>query len=84
MNTRHTHQAYPVYPTGRRPLGRRQARLRRLLGILLIVVGSVWFCLRLTGLVGDLSSPFDTAGFVLSVPQAVCGMLIAYSIGRAR
>ena len=87
MNTRHTHQDYPVHPAGHRTLGRRQARRRQLLGILLIVVGSVWLCLRLSGRAGAVPLPigrvegtvamverFNTGDLALSVPHAVYGM----------
>ena len=96
MNTRHTHQDYSVHPAGHHTPGRRQARRRQVLGILLIVVGSVWLGLRLTGLVGDLPLPirwvegivgmlelFNTGDPALSVPQAACGMLAPYTIHRA-
>ena len=97
MNTPHAHQNYPVHVAGRHALSRSQARQRRLLGILLIVFGRVWFWLRLIGWVGDLPSPFGwlvgtiaTAGHfnagdvALAVPQAACGMLFPYTIRRVR
>ncbi len=97
MNTRHAHQNYPVHVAGRHALSRSQARRRRLLGTLLIVVGSTWFWLRLIGWVGDLPTPFGwlvgtiamadhfNAGDVaLAVPQAACGMLLPYTIRRVR
>ncbi len=88
MNTPYTHQDYPVHPASDHALVRRQARRRRLLGLVLIVVGSAWLWLRLTGQVGDLPLPirwmeeplglferFDTVNLALSLPQAACGML---------
>ena len=88
MNMGHTHQDYLVNPAGHYALGRRQARRRQLLGIVLIIVGSVWLCLRLTGRVGELPLPicwvaetvatlerFSIGELALSVPQAACGML---------
>ena len=97
MNTRHAHQNYPVHPAGRHALSRSQARRRRLLGTLLIVVGSTWFWLRLIGWVGDLPmlidlvegtvlmlGRFDAGDVALAVPQAACGMLLPCTIRRAR
>ena len=97
MNTRYTHQDYLVHPAGQNALDRLQARRRQLLGILLIVVGTAWFCLRLTGVVGDWPWPIrlvegtiamierlSAGAFALSVPQAACGMLAAYIIHSAR
>ncbi len=54
MNTPHSHQSYPIQPLNQRANGRPQARRRRLLGLLLIVVGTTWLWLRLIGWVGDL------------------------------
>ena len=81
MNMGHTHEDYPIHPAGHHTPGRRQARLRHLLGIVLIVVGSIWLCLRLTGVVGDLPLPIRLA---LSVPLAACGMLALYGNRRDR
>ena len=88
MHTRHTYQDHPVHPAGHHTLGQRQARRRQVLGILLIIVGSVWLYLRLTGRVGHLPSPiwwvegivamlerFSSGDLALSVPQAACSML---------
>jgi hypothetical protein len=97
MNTRHAHQNYPVHVAGRHALSQSQARRRRLLGTLLIVVGSTWFWLRLNGWVGDLPmlidlvegtvlmlGCFDAGDVALAVPQAACGMLLPYTIRRVR
>ena len=97
MNTRHAHQNYPVHPAGRHALSRSQARQRRLLGTLLIVVGSTWFWLRLIGWVGDLPTPFgwlvstlamadhlNAGDLALAVPGAAYGMLLPYTIRRLR
>ena len=81
MNIGHTHQDYPIRPAGRHAPSWRQARVRQLLGIVLIVVGSIWLCLRLTGVVGDLPLPIRLA---LSVPLAACGMLAPYANRRDR
>ncbi len=59
MNTRYTHQDDPVHSVGHRALGRRQARWRQLLGILLIVAGTVWLYLRVTGQIGNVPMPID-------------------------
>ena len=85
MSTRHIHQDYPVHPAGHHTLCQRQARRRQLLGILLIVVGSLWLFLRLTGQVPSPSwwmegmvamlEGFSTGDLVLSWLQAACGML---------
>lgn len=97
MKTRHVHSHYPVPAADWQPLGRRQAHRRRLLGLLLIVVGSVWLWLRLIGWVGDLRLPIDwvegtfgmldrlnTGELALFVPQAACGMLVLYTIRAVR
>ena len=88
MSTRHTHHGYSIHPARHHTHGRRHALQRQLLGIVLIVVGSVWLYLRLTGRIGHLPSPiwwvegilallegFSDGGLALAVPQAGCGML---------
>ncbi len=85
MSTRHIHQDYPVHPTGHHTLRQRQARRRQLLGILLIVVGSLWLLLRLTGQVPSpiwwmegivaMLEGFSAGDLALSGLQAACGML---------
>ncbi len=85
MSTRHIHQDYSVHPAGHQTLHQRQARRRHLLGILLIVVGSLWLLLRLTGQVPSpiwwmegivaMLERFSTGDLALSGLQAACGML---------
>lgn len=40
-------------------LARRYTGRRRTLAVVLIVVGSVWLCLRIMGVIGDLPTPID-------------------------
>ncbi len=85
MNTPHIHKDYPVHPACYNTLGQRQARRRQLLGILLIVVGSLWLFLRLTGQVPSpiwwmegiiaMLERFSAGDLALSGLQAACGML---------
>ncbi len=93
MNTLHPHQDYPMLPAGHHALGRQQAHRRRWLGIVLIITGSVWLCLRLTGQVGDMPLLIGwTEGTIAMVErftsgalaQAACGMLPVYAIRHAR
>ncbi len=60
MDTRHSRHNYPVHPVGYHAPGRPRAHRRRLLGLLLIVVGSAWLWLRLIGWVGDLPLLLDS------------------------
>src|SRR4028118_1495559 len=94
MNIQRTDQDYPLYATVEYTLAQRQARRRQRLGIMLIVVGSLWLCLRLTGWVGDLPLPiyywmeeamsmlkrFSVNSLALSVPEAAYGMLAIHTI----
>ncbi len=85
MSTRHMHQDYPVHPKGHHTLRQRQARRRPQLGNLLIVVGSLWLFLRLTGQVPSpiwwmegivaMLEGFSAGDLALSGLQAACGML---------
>ena len=61
MNTPHTHQDYPIQLVGYHTRSLPQTRRRRLLGLILIVVGSDWLWLRLIGWVGDLPLLLDSA-----------------------
>ncbi len=76
MNTPRAHQDYPIQPVGHHMPDLSQARRRRLLGLLLIVVGSAWLWLRLIGWVGDLPTLLDSANLPSS--QVICRIAMSY------
>ena len=72
MNTRSSGQDDSLTSVRDDALERCYARRRRILGILLIVIGSVWLGLRVTGSIGDLPSPVDwVAGTVVMVARCI-------------
>ncbi len=97
MNTWHTHHDHLVHPAQQPTLAMQQARRRRLLGLVLIVVGSIWFGLRLTGWAGDMYLPtvwMEGTGLIVQhlnhgeqaqfVVLAAYGMLTTNTIRRVR
>lgn len=89
MNTQHTHQNYSIQPAARHTLSQRQARRRQRLGIVLIVVGSLWLGLRMLGWISDVPSPIgwlaDSVGllerFTSGNLALACGILTIFTSG---
>ena len=91
MNTWHAHPAYRIHSPDHHAAGLLQARRRRRLGTVLIVVGAIWHGLRLAGLGGDLLvlawwvegivavlERASGGGAIVAALPAVCGMLALY------
>lgn len=97
MNTGQTHTEYILYPARLHTLRQRQAQRRKVLGLVLITVGSLLLILRVSGQVGDVPWPLTWVAeaiglsefvnlnhLVMSVPLAACGMLAADSVQRTQ
>jgi hypothetical protein len=85
----HAHHNSYTHLDNHEALAVLQTRRRRLLGLILIIIGCIWFSLRLTGLVCNMPSLSDlmfVPGFVQAHAHlgdqalAACGMLPSYSV----